>query len=122
MSIPVDVDALDSALADFGSGYLLTASAEGAVKAVTIEPHLDGGMLRVGPPKGSATNLAANPKATVIFPPMQAKGYTLIVDDTATVTDDGFTVSPGVAVLHRPASHSDVPPPPDGCKNDCARL
>lgn len=122
MSIPVDVDALDSALADFGAGYLLTVSATGAVKAVTVEPVLEGGMLRVGPSKGSAANLAANPTTTLIFPPAEAKGYTLIIDGTATVTDEDICVSPKAAVLHRPASHSDGPPPPDGCQNDCSRL
>ena len=93
MSIAVDLDRLEQALADFGAGYLLTTSPDGRVKA-----------------------------APVLFPPRKAQGYSLIVDGTAAATDAGIAVTPQSAVLHRPASHSDGPPPPTGCQNDCTRL
>lgn len=122
MSIPVDLAALEQALHDFGFGYLLTASPTGGVKAVTVEPRWADGILLTAPSKGSAVNLAANPNATVIFPPGTPKGYTLIVDGTATVTDDGIAMTPATAVLHRPASHSDGPVPPGSCSNDCSHV
>ncbi len=44
MSIPVAIADLNTALADFGAGYLLTTSPGGRVKAVTVEPRIvDGG-------------------------------------------------------------------------------
>ena len=122
MSIAVDLDGLEQALADFGAGYLLTTAGDGRVKAVTVEPACVDGILLVGPSKGSASNLSTNPTATVLFPPRKAQGYSLIVDGTAAATDAGIAVTPQSAVLHRPASHSDGPPPPTGCQNDCTRL
>ena len=54
MSIPVDVVDLAKALTDFGAGYLLTVSAEGRVKAVTVEPQVvDGALVVSGPGLGS---------------------------------------------------------------------
>lgn len=123
MSIPVDVTKLADALADFGAGYLLTVSPQARVKVLTVDPEVVDGALRVsGPSRGSAANLAANPAVTVVFPPRQTRGYTLIVDGTAESDGDDFVVTATAAVLHRPASHSDGPPPPDGCGHDCVPL
>lgn len=120
MSIPVEIDKLADALADRGAGYLLTASADGRVKAVTVEPTLVDGVLRCPPSRGSARNLEAQPAATLLFPPGEPRGYTLLVDGTATATEDEIAFTPGSAVLHRPADHADVPPSADGCGHDCA--
>jgi hypothetical protein len=120
MSIPVEIADLADALADRGPGYLLTSSPDGAVKAVTVEPALVDGVLRCPPSKGSAANLAANPRATLLFPPPVARGYTLLVDGEAADDDDGIAVTPRTAVLHRPASHADGPVAKDGCGHDCA--
>lgn len=123
MSIPVEISALGDALADRGPGYLLTAGADGRVKAVTVEPSLAEGVLRCPSSRGSARNLAANPTATLLFPPPVARGYTLLVDGTATATDDDIVFTPATAVLHRPADHADPADGPvagDGCGHDCA--
>lgn len=127
MSIPVDVADLERTLADFGAGYLLTASTDGAVKVVTVEPTMTDGMLLIaGPGRGTLANLAANPaakpKVTLAFPPREERGFTLLVDGTAE-TDGAegqdVRVTPTGAVLHRPAAHSDGPLPPEGCGHDC---
>jgi len=120
MSIPVEIEQLGDALADRGAGYLLTASADGRVKAVTVEPTLAEGVLRCPTSRGSARNLSAQPAATLLFPPREPRGHTLLVDGTATADDDGITFTPGSAVLHRPADHADGPPVPGGCGHDCA--
>ncbi len=120
MSIVVDVTKLAETLRDFGSGYLLTVSPEGRVKVITVDPVVEGASLRVsGPSRGSATNLATNPTVTVVFPPREPRGYTLIVDGTAVPEGDDFAVAAQAAVLRRPAAHADGPPPPDGCGHDC---
>jgi hypothetical protein len=121
MSIPVDVADLAKALEDFDAGYLLTVGAASTVKVVTVEPAVrDGVVLVEGPGKGTVSNLAGNAAVTLVFPPRETKGFTLLVDGTAVVTGDDVRVTPTGAVLHRPASHADGPPPPDGCGHDCA--
>ncbi len=106
MSIPVEIERLAEALADRGAGYLLTASADGRVKAVTVEPTLIDGVLHCPASRGSARNLDAHPAATLLFPPTEPRGHTLLVDGTATAGDDGIRFTPASAVLHRPADHA----------------
>jgi hypothetical protein len=120
MSIPVPIDRLAETLRDHGVGYLLTSGADGRVKAVTVEPELADGVLRCGQSKGSAANLAERPVATLLFPPLEARGYTLLVDGEAHATDGDISFRPESAVLHRPASHADGPVAADGCGHDCA--
>lgn len=129
MSIPVDVADLNTALADFGAGYLLTVSPGGRVKAVTVEPRItDGRLVVTGPGRGSIANVGANTLVTVLFPPLAQRGYTLLVDGEASVDGDDVLVVPSGAVLHRPAAHSDGPGPPapatgsasgSSCGHDC---
>lgn len=124
MSIVVDLEELARTLAEYPVGYLLTADGDGRVKAVTVEPELlDDGELLLQESRGSARNLAANPSATLLCPPTQPHGYSLIVDGTAAARDDGrILLEPEKAVLHRPAAHADGPLPPggeDACGHDC---
>lgn len=120
----MEIDALADALADRGPGYLLTAGEDGRVKAVTVEPTLRDGVLHCAGSRGSARNLAAHPAATLLFPPPQERGFTLLVDGTATAGDDGIAFTPATAVLHRPADHADGPAHDHGagggCGHDCA--
>jgi hypothetical protein len=120
MSIPVEVGDLGTALRDFGAGYLLTTSGDGAVKAVTVEPSLEDGVVLVpAPGRGSLANVAANPAVTLLFPPLEQRGYTLLVDGTGEADGDDVRVTPSTAVLHRPSAHADGPPAPEGCGHDC---
>ncbi len=125
MSIAVDLDQLASALEGYTYGYLLTSST-GGVKAVTVTASVDGDEvdIPVGS-RGSARNLAGNPIATLLFPPSEPGGYSLIVDGTASVTDHGFRLAPAKAVLHRPVEQADGDPSPvpdTGCGHDCRPL
>ena len=122
MSIPVEVADLARALEDFGAGYLLTTTGD-TVKVVTVEPTItDGVVLVERPGRGTVANLAANAAVTLVFPPREPKGFTLLVDGTGELAGDDVRVTPATAVLHRPASHADGPPAPDGCGHDCAPL
>lgn len=112
MTIPVDVADLPEALESFGAGYLLT-SKDGRVKVYTVEPVVGDGVLTMTPAsKGTAANLAANPACTLTFPPLERRGYTLIVDGTARADGDDVVFTPEAAILHRPAIHSGGPPAP----------
>ncbi len=119
MSIPVEIGNLLAALKGFGSGYLLTTTG-GRVKVVTVDPAGDESGLRIqSPGRGTVANLTANPAVTLVFPPLEHRGYTLLVDATAAADDGDVVVTPTSAVLHRPATHADGPLPPDGCGHDC---
>lgn len=104
MSIPVQISELEATLADFGAGYLLTADAEGRVKVVSIVPTWTDGRVTCAPSRGSARNLAVNPHATLVFPPLSAGGMSLLVDGSGVADDEGIAVTPTSAVLHRPAT------------------
>ena len=52
---------------------------------------------------GTRANATVRPQVTLVFPSPEPGAFSLIVDGTATVHDDGVTVSPSLAVLHRPA-------------------
>ena len=55
-----------------------------------------------GPGGGSLRNIAANPPVTLLFPPLENPGMTLLVDGTATAEGDDVRVTPTGAVLHKP--------------------
>lgn len=116
----MEIAQLAEALADRGAGYLLTSGADGRVKAVTVEPVLREGVLHCPGSRGSARNLAAHPAATLLFPPEQSRGHTLLIDGTATADDGGIAFTPESAVWHRPADHADGPTDQTGCGHDCA--
>jgi len=137
MSIKVDLARLDAAMAEHDFAYLLSPGRE-RPHVVAVIPRLVDGSLVVDSPGRSATTLAAeHPAVTLVFPPRQAGGYTLIVDGEATVpghdaasartgsvdpgTVPALTVRPGHAVLHRPATPTSEPSP-TGCASDCRPL
>lgn len=106
MSIPVDVADLARALTDFDAGYLLTVSADGRVKVIGMVPEVvDGQVVVSSPGRGSLANLALNKTVTMVFPPRDAGGHTLLVDGTATLAGGVVHVAPSGAVLHRTAEH-----------------
>lgn len=127
MSIPVDVADLKQTLEAFGAGYLLTVSGEGRVKAVTVEPTVAGAEVVVpAPGRGTLANLSDNDRVTLVLPPTEPRGYTLLVDGTGTTDGEDVRVRPASAVLHRPAAHADGPPAPvevpqgdSDCGHDC---
>ena len=119
VSIPVEIGDLAAALERFGSGYLLTTT-DGRVKVVTVDPVVDDGDLRIASPgRGTLANLATNPAVTLVLPPLEHHGHSLLVDGTAAVDGEDVRVTPTSAVLHRPAAHADGPLPADGCGHDC---
>ena len=70
---------------------------------------------------GTRRNAGEHPGVTVIWPPAEPGGYTLIVDGRAEVTDDGLTVTPTKAILHRRSTSDSVATSPDGL-HDCLPL
>ncbi len=104
MSVKVELGELASTLADFDVAYLVTVSGEGRshVLSVWAEPT-DAGLVVEGVGRHTQANAAAHPDVTLVFPPLQQGGYTLLVDGRASVDDTTVTVAPTTAILHRPA-------------------
>ena len=120
MSIKVDIDELASALKEFSYAYLITVGADHRAHAIAIQPVLAGGVLELGTPGATTSrNLEQNGVVTLVWPPREPGGYSLIVDGTGT-PGPSLTVTPQRAVLHRPAG--EAPAGPTGCPNDCVPL
>ncbi|BCI79686.1 hypothetical protein MTY66_13110 [Mycolicibacterium sp. TY66] len=102
MSVKVDLEKLGDTLADFPFGFLITVGDDFRPHTVAVVPAFDGGAVTIEP-VGNTTqrNIGAHPAVTVLWPPKEPTGYSLIVDGTAEATDTGLRVVPTRAVLHR---------------------
>lgn len=118
----VDLQALANALPDYPYAYLITVDDEYRAHTVTVEPQLREATLDVGLIGGrTRSNLARRADVTLLWPPTEPGGYSLIVDGTAEVAEAGaetarLTVVPTRALLHRDA---DSPDAAKGCLHDC---
>lgn len=123
----VDLGELGQHLQRHPFAYLLTVGEDLRAHAVSVTPTLEeGGLLVTGLGRRTSGNLAAHPDVSLVWPPYEPGGYSLIVDGRATVIDETARVEPSHAVLHRPADHA---PGGDtaaggstGCGNDCVPL
>ncbi|WP_194291352.1 pyridoxamine 5'-phosphate oxidase [Cumulibacter manganitolerans] len=119
MSVEVKLADLGTALEDFDVAYLLSVGG-GRVKVVCVDVRVDGDVLVIPTAsKGTLRNLEGNDAVTVLCPPREPRGLSLIVDGTAAPDGDGFVVRPASAILHRPATHADGPVGSASCDNDC---
>ena len=123
MSVKVDLDQLADALADFTFAYLVTVDDGYHAHTVAVEPVLVDGVIDVGTIGNSTRkNLAKHDGVTLVWPPREPGGYTLIVDGRGQPADPdtALKVVPSRAVLHRKAAPGTVTKP--GCKDDCMPL
>jgi len=118
MSVNVDLNRLANTLSDFAFGYLITVGDDFHAHTVAIDPALADGVFHVGP-IGNTTrrNVVEHADVTLLWPPREPNGYSLIVDGRGEVRDDGLCVTPVRAVLHRPATPGT--PTASGCGDDC---
>ena len=123
MSVKVDLNQLADALTDYTFAYLVTVDDGYKAHTVAVDPVFADGMIDVGPVGGSTRrNVTAHSDVTLVWPPAQRGGYTLIVDGTGQPPEDGtaLRIVPGRAVLHRKAAPGAAAKP--GCKDDCVPL
>ncbi|HKP40822.1 pyridoxamine 5'-phosphate oxidase family protein [Mycobacterium sp.] len=121
MSVKVDLDQLAGALADFTVAYLITVGDDYRAHTVAVEPVIADGVLDVGAIGNSTRkNVTQHDGVTLVWPPREPGGYTLIVDGQGQPTDDGLKVVPSRAVLHRPAAPGTATK--RGCLHDCVPL
>ena len=86
MSVKVELGELAATLADFDVAYLVTVSDEGRAHVLSVfaDPTADG-LVVEGVGRHTQANAAAHPDVTLVFPPRDAGGYTLLVDGRASV-------------------------------------
>lgn len=106
MSVQVDVAELAATLEKYGFAYLVTVSEDQSAHVVAVRPVLEGAALVVeGLGRRTKGNVEARPAASLVWPPTEPGGYTLIVDGHASVKAEAAHLEPRHAVLHRPADH-----------------
>ncbi len=119
MSIPVAIDDLAAAIEERGWAYLLTVRDDLRAHIVAVTPVWAGSELLIDVGRGTAHNAAERPLVSLCYPPKDPDGYSLIVDGSAEVSDDGSVrFTPTGAVLHRPAAPG-FDGSATGCGNDC---
>ncbi len=119
MSVKVDLDELASHLQHYNFAYLMTVGDDLRAHAVAVRPTLDGASVDVrGLGRRTRSNLEARPDISLVWPPFEHGGYSLIVDGRATLTEHGVSVEPAHAVLHRPAEDGTA----GGCGSDCVHV
>jgi hypothetical protein len=114
MSVPVALTELSQAVARYGSvAYLLTVGDDQRAHAVSVALEWVGDTLRA--PAGLRTrhNAVVRPNVSVLWPPTEAGGYSLIIDADASVDDDAVVLTPRKGVLHRSAAADTA------CGSDC---
>jgi hypothetical protein len=120
----VDLKRLAAALTDYPFAYLITVDDSYRVHTVTVEPTLRDATIDVGLIGGrTRNNLAQRRDVTLLWPPTEPGGYSLIVDGHAETTDSEaetarLSVVPTRALLHRDAD-PDSPEAAKGCLHDC---
>lgn len=119
MANTVDVATLAEHAAGFAFAYLITINPKGRIHTSVVRPSVGGSTVTIVEASGrSCTNAGEHPEVSLVWPPADAGGYSLIVDGTATNDEGTLVVTPSRAILHRPALE---PAEPDGeaCVQDC---
>ena len=103
MSIEVALADLADEISRRGPGYLLTSRGDGRPHVLHERVLTNGMSLSSGVSRSAAANIAARPEVTLLWPPEEPGGYSLIVDAEATLDGERATIEPQRAVLHRRA-------------------
>jgi hypothetical protein len=127
MSIAVDLERVRAEAERRGAGaFLLSVTDDGRPHVVAVTVGWDAGAPTMTGGRTSVRNATHRPGVTLLWPPDDPGGYSLILDGEATAepdaAGDGGNISIEVtrAVLHRPASG--VAPGGSGCGSDCVPL
>lgn len=122
MSIPVELQSLESVMANYRFAYLMTSSEKGAPHVVQVTVALHGDHLVVkSVGRRTRANALARPAVGLVWPPQSPADYSLIVDGQAAWHAEVLQITPTRAVLHR-ASPPSTPNAPGSCQSDCVEL
>jgi phage gp37-like protein len=122
MSIEVEPGELAEMLDRFPFVYLLTVGEQPRPHISALTARVRDAVVEVtGAGRRSRDAIEVNDLVTLLAPPYEPGGYSLIVDGTGQVAEETILVAPTRAVLHRPA---EVPAPAGsgGCGQDCVEI
>lgn len=126
MSVPVALDQLHAALDEFGTvAYLLSAGSDGRPRCVSVALSWSDDQLTASVGKRTGGNIGIQPLVSLLWPPVEPGGYSLIVDGSAAITSESdgggalITITPSNGVRHRNAEPS---ADASACGSDCAPL
>lgn len=121
MSIVVDLSKLSEAVAKHPTGYLLVTG-EDRPHVGEVEVEVRDGVVVVARPGRTASRIVPErPAVTLLMPPAEQAGYSLLVDGQAALVGEELHLTPSHAVLHRRA-RPDSPASATGCEGDCQPL
>ena len=105
MSIGVALERLAEEIERFGStAYVLSVSNDLRPHAVAVDVRWDDDRLVAGVGKSTAANVSERPQISLLWPPFEPGGYSLIIDGVAELDTEGrLSFAPSKGVLHRPA-------------------
>ncbi|MEO6941428.1 MAG: hypothetical protein ABI238_01600 [Terrimesophilobacter sp.] len=121
MGKTVNMRGIEKAIADYGFAYLITVADGDRIHTSVVQPTVEGECLIVPSPSDRVqANTGQRPKISLVWPPREPDGYSLIVDGVAQFGADNLRVIPSRAILHRP----DIIAAPDGdsCVADCIEI
>ncbi len=108
----VDLARLAELLPGYRFAYLITVDDDYGAHTTAVTPTYESGLLDVGPVgRHGRANLAHRRGVTLVWPPLEVDGYSLIVDGQAELPDepaDPVRVRPVRAKLHRPVFHANT--------------
>jgi hypothetical protein len=124
VSVTVSLEQLRAEIELFATApYLLTVSDDDRPHCVAVVVSWDADELVMGAGNHTLANATARTGVSLLWPPAEPGGYSLIVDATVTAAngtgqgDNSITVQPTRAVLHRPAAGDAEPT--TACGADC---
>ena len=121
MSIVVDLSKLAEAVTKHPTAYLLLTGEE-RPHVGEVEVAVRDGVVVVAHPGRTATRVVPErPAVTLLLPPAEKDGYSLLVDGQAALIGEELHLTPSHAVLHRRV-RSDSPASATGCEGDCQPL
>jgi hypothetical protein len=105
LSIPVPLPELAGTMSRFDSvPYLLTVGPDATPHAASVNVEWSQGSLLVGAGRRTAANIRTNESLALLWPPSSPGDYSLIVDGTGSVREEGphlvVVIEPTSAILH----------------------
>lgn len=123
MGTTVNMETLADRLGSYGFAYLITIGADEHIHTSPVHPVIAGARLTVpGTSPRARTNANGHPGVSLVWPPVEDGGYSLIVDGQASTADDTLQIAPSRAVLHRAAPRPGPNDSESSCRSDCVEL